>query len=66
MYEYPFYLWGTGTYSQSFVPKLNDGYLYHYTTPESLFRILENMTIRPSRINGLNDVLEGGHQLAIV
>lgn len=59
-YEYPFYLWGTGTYSQNFVPKLNDGYLYHYTTPESLFRILENMTIRPSRINGLNDVLEGG------
>lgn len=55
MYDYPLYPWGT--YGDG--PKMNDGYLYHYTTAESLFRIIENMTIRLSKVNGLNDVSEG-------
>lgn len=58
-YEYPFYLWGTGTGSYNFVPRLNDGYLYHYTNPESLFKILQNMTLKFSKISGLNDPTEG-------
>lgn len=58
-YEYPFYLWGTGNDANNFTPKINDGYLYHYTKPESLFKILENMTLRLSKVKGLNDVSEG-------
>lgn len=58
-YVSPVYLWGGGSDSYNFIPKMNDGYLYHYTKPESLFRILENMTIRLSKVKRLNDVSEG-------
>lgn len=59
LYENPAYLWGTGSENVNFVPRMNDGYLYHYTNPESLFKILQNMTLKFSKIGGLNDPSEG-------
>lgn len=58
-YEYPCYHWYTGSTSHNFLPRLNDGYLYHFTRPESLIKILRNMTLRLSKPHNLNDVTEG-------
>ena len=58
-YHYPFFLWGTETESTDYYPELNDGYLYHYTTPKALMLILEKMRLKVSNIAKLNDVSEG-------
>lgn len=54
----PFYLWGNGTKTVSYIPRPNDGYLYHYTTANSLIHILEKMELKLSSFNNLNDVSE--------
>lgn len=40
-------------------PTSINGTLYHFTSAESLFKILEDMTLKPSRIQNLNDLNEG-------
>lgn len=40
-------------------PTSLEGTLYHYTTADSLFKILEDMTLKPSRMHNLNDLNEG-------
>jgi hypothetical protein len=57
-YKYPIYLWGHGTNNSSFIPRPDDGYLYHYTKANSLISILYEMNIKPSKFNHLNDISE--------
>jgi len=46
-------------YRTDILPRLNDGLLYHFTKAESLFKILENMTLKLSPFNDdLNDLNE--------
>lgn len=40
-------------------PNSIDGTLYHYTSAESFFKILEDMTLKPSSMSNLNDLNEG-------
>ena len=43
----------------AFIPRMDDGLLYHYTTIDSLLKILESMTLRmssPARLNDLNEL----------
>ena len=49
----PFYMPNNNT------PSSIEGTLYHYTSAESLFKILEDMTLKPSRVQNLNDLNEG-------
>jgi hypothetical protein len=44
-----------GSYS---LPSLDDKFLYHFTTAESLMKILENMTLKMSSFENLNDLNE--------
>jgi hypothetical protein len=39
-------------------PSLDDGFLYHFTKVDSLFKILENMNLRLSTFKNLNDLNE--------
>lgn len=41
-------------------PFLNNGLLYHYTSTESFFKILDSLKLRPSKFGTLNDLNEGG------
>ena len=43
---------------QAYQPETNDGILYHYTTAESLFKILENLSLKCSSFEELNDLYE--------
>lgn len=45
-------------YDNGEVPRLDDGYLYHFTTADSLMKIVENMTLRLSSFTLLNDLNE--------
>ena len=45
-------------YDNGEFPRLDDGYLYHFTTAESLLKIVENMTLRLSSFTLLNDLNE--------
>lgn len=45
-------------YGTDKVPKLDDSFLYHFTTGDSLMKIVENMTLRLSSFNLLNDLNE--------
>jgi hypothetical protein len=40
------------------MPSLEDGYLYHFTKPDSLFEIIKNMTLKLSTFKDLNDLNE--------
>ena len=40
------------------LPSLSDKFLYHVTTAESLFKIIENMTLKLSSFENLNDLNE--------
>lgn len=40
------------------IPRKDDGYLYHFTTAESLLKIVENMTLKLSSFTLLNDLNE--------
>ncbi|MCQ2258752.1 MAG: DUF2971 domain-containing protein [Bacteroidaceae bacterium] len=51
--EPPIFLWANTPV------ELNDSIIYHYTKAESLIKILENMSLRPSLFNRLNDLSEG-------
>lgn len=44
---------------ESYRVTLDDKFLYHYTKAESLLKILETMTLRPSSFANLNDLAEG-------
>lgn len=45
-------------YGNTMTPGLNDKFLYHFTTAESLMKILENMTLKMSSFENLNDLNE--------
>lgn len=45
-------------YDNGEIPRLDDGFLYHFTTAESLLRIVENMTLKLSSFTLLNDLNE--------
>ena len=45
-------------YGNTMLPSLNDKFLYHFTTAESLIKIIENMTLRMSTFENLNDLNE--------
>lgn len=45
-------------YDKGKLPSINDSYLYHFTTADSLFKILKNMTLLMSSFNDLNDLNE--------
>jgi hypothetical protein len=47
------YLYGRGS-----LPSLDDKFLYHFTSAESLLKILENMTLKMSSFENLNDLNE--------
>lgn len=40
------------------LPEIKDGYLYHFTTAESLIKILSDMTLNASLISRMNDLNE--------
>lgn len=46
------------TYNNGQIPRIDDGFLYHFTTAESLFKIVGNMTLRLSSFTLLNDLNE--------
>ena len=43
----------------SYAPSLEDGILYHFTSADSFFKILETMTLKSSDFGKLNDLNEG-------
>lgn len=45
-------------YGKEFLPSLEDKFLYHFTTAESLIKILGNMTLKMSSFENLNDLNE--------
>jgi hypothetical protein len=45
-------------YGNTRLPSINDKFLYHFTTAESLMKILENMTLKMSSFENLNDLNE--------
>lgn len=45
-------------YGSEFLPSLDDNFLYHFTSAESLMKILENMTLKLSSFENLNDLNE--------
>lgn len=46
------------TYGSDSLPRLDDKFLYHFTTSESLINILKNMTLKMSSFEDLNDLNE--------
>ena len=46
------------TYNNGQIPRIDDGFLYHFTTAESLFKIVGNMTLKLSSFTLLNDLNE--------
>lgn len=45
-------------YDNTKVPRLDDGFLYHFTTADSLLKIVEHMTLQLSSFTLLNDLNE--------
>ena len=45
-------------YDSGKIPRIDDGYLYHFTTSQSLLKIVENMTLKLSSFTLLNDLNE--------
>lgn len=45
-------------YGNTMTPSLDDKFLYHFTSAESLMKILENMTLKMSSFENLNDLNE--------
>lgn len=46
-------------YDNTVVPTIGDGKLYHFTKASSLIKILETMSLKVSRFDGLNDPTDG-------
>ncbi|MDD4439754.1 MAG: DUF2971 domain-containing protein [Tissierellia bacterium] len=46
------------TYNNGQIPRIDDGFLYHFTTADSLMKIVENMTLKLSSFTFLNDLNE--------
>lgn len=45
-------------YNTDYIPQVDDGFLYHFTTAEALIKILSNMTFKSSLITRMNDLNE--------
>ncbi len=45
-------------YGNTMLPSLEDGFLYHFTSASSLMKILEDMTLKLSTFDNLNDLNE--------
>lgn len=52
--ELPHYMYGSYE-----LPEVGDGALFHYTSADNFFRILEDMTLKTSSFRRLNDLNEG-------
>ena len=45
-------------YRPDYIPSMNDKFLFHFTTTESLLKILSGMTVKLSNFTNLNDLNE--------